>query len=116
MIEETKETIELCSQLTDEQLLIRLDSGNDSVDNIGILLEAGCYFIIKRNLCCEGKNNWFDNTLANSQNITTPREGKTIYIVSDWKPVSYQLENGTQKEMTIRSGYEIIERIIDKNS
>ena len=45
-----KETIGLCKQITDEKLLFRLDSGNDAFENMGILLEAGCYFNIKHNL------------------------------------------------------------------
>ena len=36
-----RERIELCRRITDAPLLVRLDSGNDSADNIGILLEAG---------------------------------------------------------------------------
>lgn len=49
-----RETIAMCRQLTNEPLLIRLDYGNDAAKNIGILLEAGCCFIIKRNLRKEG--------------------------------------------------------------
>ena len=68
-----RETIALCRQITDEPLLIRLDSGNDSAENIGILLESGCCFIIKRNLRRESKDGWFEMAKANSQNITIPR-------------------------------------------
>ena len=50
-----KETIGICRQLTDEPLFFRLDSGNDSAENIGILMENGCHFIIKRNLRKEKK-------------------------------------------------------------
>ena len=50
-----RKTIELCRQFTNDPLLIRLDSGNDSTENIGILLKTGCYFIIKRNLRCESQ-------------------------------------------------------------
>ena len=51
---------------------------------------------------------------ANSQNITIPREGKTVYTGSDWKPVTYTTEDGVEKNVTIRTGCEIIERTIDK--
>ncbi len=84
-----RETIAMCRQITDEPLLIRLDSGNDSAENIGILLESDCYFIIKRNLRRESKDDWFEMAKAKSQNVTAPREGKTVYTGSDWKPVSY---------------------------
>lgn len=109
-----RETIALCRQITDEPLLIRLDSGNDSAENIGILLESGCYFIIKRNLRRESKDDWFEMAKAKSQNVTAPREGKTVYTGSDWKPVSYTTVDGEKKTVTIRTGYEIIERTVDK--
>ena len=67
-----RETIALCRQITDEPLLIRLDTGNDSA------------------------------------------EGKTVYTGSDWKPVTYTTEDGVEKNVTIRTGCEIIERTIDK--
>lgn len=73
-----KETIVLCCELTDEPLLICLDSGKDSADNIGILPDAGCYFINKRNLRRERKDNWFEMAKAHSKNITNPRDGKTV--------------------------------------
>lgn len=109
-----RETIKLCRQITKEPLLFRLDSGNDAAENIGILLESGCYFIIKRNLRRESREDWLEMAKANSKNITTPREGKMVYVGSDWKDVTYQTENGESKTVTIRTGYEITERTIDK--
>lgn len=109
-----RETIAMCRQITDEPLLIRLDSGNDSAENIGILLESDCYFIIKRNLRRESKDDWFEMAKAKFQNVTAPREGKTVYTGSDWKPVSYTTADGEKKTVTIRTGYEIIERTVDK--
>lgn len=110
-----RETIGLCRQVTNEPLLIRLDSGNDSAENIGILLEMGCYFIIKRNLRRESQDDWHAMAKENAQNISSPREGKTVYIGSDWKTVSWKAEDGTPQSSTIRTGYEIIERTIDKH-
>lgn len=109
-----RQTIALCRQITKEPLLIRLDSGNDSAENIGILLESGCHFIIKRNLRRESREGWFKMAQEFSQNIKHPRDGKTVYIGSDWKPVSYVTDDGIKKTVTIRTGYEIIERTIDK--
>lgn len=109
-----RKTIALCRQITKEPLLIRLDSGNDSAENIGILLESGCHFIIKRNLRRESKEGWFNMAQEFSQNKKSPREGKTVYIGSDWKSVSYITGDGEHKTVTIRTGYEIIERTIDK--
>ena len=49
---------------------------------------------------------------AHCKNITTPREGKTVYIGSDWKNVT---SRQFKKAFTLRAGYEITERTIDKN-
>ena len=70
-----EETTGLCRQLTDGPLLFRLDSGNDSAGNIGILLERGCHFIIKRNLRKESKEDWLRMAKDNSLDVTHPRDG-----------------------------------------
>ncbi len=51
-----REAIRMCREITDEPLLVRLDSGNDAAENIGILAEAGCHFIIKRSLRRESRD------------------------------------------------------------
>ena len=109
-----RETLALCRQLTDAPLLIRLDSGNDSAENIGILLEHGCYFIIKRNLRRESQDEWLDDAKQHCQNISVPRDGKTVYIGSTWKDVTYTGSDHQEYTLGIRAGYEIIERSIDK--
>ena len=42
-----RETMALCKTITDKPLLVRLDSGNDAAENVGILLENGVYYVIK---------------------------------------------------------------------
>ena len=111
-VEFLQETIELCKKLTDQPLLIRLDSGNDSIDNVAVLMDSGCYFIIKRNLRHESKEDWFDMAKQFCKNIENPRDGKTVYKGSDWKTVT---SKQFDKEFTLRAGYEITERTIDKN-
>ena len=111
-VEFLQETIDLCRRLTDQPLLIRLDSGNDSIDNVAVLMDKGCFFIIKRNLRRESKDGWFEMAKEHCKNITAPREGKTVYIGSDWKDVT---SRQFKKDFTLRAGYEITERTIDKN-
>lgn len=111
-VEFLQETIELCKKLMDQPLLIRLDSGNDSIDNVAVLMDSGCYFIIKRNLRRESKEDWFDMAKQFCKNIENPRDGKTVYKGSDWKTVT---SKQFDKEFTLRAGYEITERTIDKN-
>ena len=110
-VEFLQETIKLCHKLTDKPLLIRLDSGNDSIDNVAVLMDTGCFFIIKRNLRRESTDDWFEMAKQYCQHVTSPRDGKTVYIGSDWKTVTSKQFN---KEFTLRTGYEITERTIDK--
>ena len=110
-VEFLQETIKLCHKLTDKPLLIRLDSGNDSIDNVAVLMDTGCFFIIKRNLRRESTDDWFEMAKHYFQNVNSPRDGKTVYIGSDWKTVTSKQFN---KEFTLRTGYEITERTIDK--
>ena len=110
-VEFLQETIKLCHKLTDRPLLIRLDSGNDSIDNVAVLMDTGCFFIIKRNLRRESTDDWFETAKQYCQHVTSPRDGKTIYIGSDWKTVISKQFN---KEFILRTGYEITERTIDK--
>lgn len=110
-VEFLQETIKLCHKLTDKPLLIRLDSGNDSIDNVAVLMDTGCFFIIKRNLRRESTDDWFEMAKQYFQNVNSPRDGKTVYIGSDQKTVTSKQFN---KEFTLRTGYEITERTIDK--
>ena len=57
-----RETLALSHQMTDGQLLIRLDSGNDAAENLGILLEDRSWFIVKRNLRKESKDAWLNDS------------------------------------------------------
>ena len=109
-----RETIDLCRQVTDEPLLFRMDSGNDAAENMGILLESSCFFNIKHNLRQEGKDSWYEMAKQHCKNITSPREGKTVYIGSDWRDISYNTEDGTKKTVSLRIVYEIIVRDTDK--
>ena len=110
-VEFLQETIKLCHKLTDKPLLIRLDSGNDSIDNVAVLMDTGCFFIIKRNLRRESTDDWFEMAKQYFQNVNSPRDGKMVYIGSDWKTVTSKQFN---KEFTLCTGYEITERTIDK--
>jgi len=115
-----RETIELCRQLTDKPLLIRLDSGNDASENIGIFMEESyrynnVSFIMKRNPRQESKEEWLASVKDCCTNIQKPRDGKTVYIGQTFRDVTYTLPNKTEKTAGIRTIYEITERTIDKH-
>ena len=73
-----RETLKLAHRMTNQQLLIRLDSGNDAQENMGILLEDGSWFIIKRNLRKESKEAWLNEVKSCCKDIREPRDGKTM--------------------------------------
>ena len=115
-----RETISLCRKLTDKPLLIRLDSGNDASENIGIFMEESykynnVSFIIKRNPRQESKEEWLSSVKGCCTNIQTPRDGKTVYIGQTFRDVTYTLADDTKKTVGIRTIYEITERTIDKH-
>ena len=114
-----RETIRLARMLTDKPLLLRLDSGNDASDNIGIFMEEcykhqDVYFILKRNPRKESKEEWLDKIKDVCENVTSPRVGKTEYIGQTFLDVSYTTEDGEAKTTGIRTIYDITERTIDK--
>ena len=111
-----KETLSLSHKMTDKQLLIRMDSGNDAKENLGILLEDGDWFIVKRNLRRgETKDEWLKLVQECCQDVRNPREGKTVYIGSSWKDVEYVTDGGESKTICMRIVYEVIERSVDKH-
>ena len=111
-----KETLQLAHQLTDKELLVRMDSGNDAAENLGILIEDGSWFVIKRNLRRgEPKDDWLDKVRECCEDVRNPRFGKTIYIGSSWKDVLYIDNEGTERSICMRIVYEVIERTTDKH-
>lgn len=93
-----------------------MDSGNDAAENLGILIEDGSWFIVKRNLRRgESKQDWLDKVKECCKDIRQPRDGKTVYVGSSWKDVDYKDSEGNNKTITMRIVYEVIERTIDKD-
>ncbi len=115
-----RETIALCRQLTNNPLLIRLNSGNDASENIGIFMEESYQynnvsFIIKRNPRQESREEWLESVRDCCTNIQKPREGKTVYVGQTFRDVTYTLPDKTEKTVGIRIIYEITERTMDRH-
>ena len=110
-----RHTLKLCRKITDSPLLVRLDSGNDAAENIGIMLEHGSYFVIKRNLRKEDKEEWAENIRSWCKDIRRPRDGKTVYVGTAFKDVFYTTEAGEEKSIRCRIVYEMTERICKAN-
>jgi hypothetical protein len=111
-----EDTLRMANGFTSKKLLVRMDSGNDSFDNIKLFIKAGADFLIKRNLRGESKETWFDTAKAEGRE-RSPRVGKTVYTGSVYRDKG--LENPVRivfkvTERTIRSdGQVLIEPEID---
>ena len=92
------QSIRLAKQLTNLPLLVRLDSGNDSGDNIGICLEEGADFIVKRNLRKESAEEWLKITKEKGMRCLE-RPGKDVYL-------------GSLERNGVRVVFKVIERTI----
>ena len=111
-----RETLAQCHKLTEAPLLVRMDSGNDAAVNIGILIEDGATYIVKRNpRRGETPEGWLEDVRDSCQNVQNPREGKTVYVGTSSKDISYKDAEGKTCTKSIRIVYEVIERTIDKH-
>ncbi|WLR41464.1 IS1380 family transposase [Bacillus carboniphilus] len=102
-----QESIRYAKQITDLPLLIRLDGGNDSADNLKVCDEEKVDFIIKRNPRRENPETWLMIAKERGKEIEA-REGKRIF---------YGSVEATPKKMgkPVRQIYKVVERTIDRN-
>jgi hypothetical protein len=96
-------SIELARQITQGKLLVRMDAGNDDVENLKMLgKKKAVGWIIKRNLRRESESEWLEEAQALGE-WEEPREGKEIYTGETWKERDGKL---------YRVVFEVIERTI----
>lgn len=102
-----KETISAAKQMTDKPLLVRMDSGNDSIENYVVMHwdDSHIKFLVKHNFRRENRDEIAAELRKCCKNISKPRDGKTVYIGSTWRTV-HTKEKG---DITIRMVYEIID-------
>jgi hypothetical protein len=99
-----EESIHYARLITQEPILVRLDSGNDSKDNIRIFNEKGISFIIKRNLRKESLEGWLQ--LAKEKGTSQQmRKGKTRW----YGETNVNVEGIDEP---VRIVYEVVERTI----
>jgi len=90
--------------ITAQGILVRMDSGFDSLDNIKVCLEKKVDFIIKRNLRKESLEDWL--TIAQEKGMRCPeRHGKDVYIGQT------EIDRGLEKPL--RVVFKVIKRTID---
>ena len=73
-----RESIRYAKMVTDKEILVRLDAGNDSLDNIAVCSEEGTDWLIKRNLRREDVQEWLKVAQEKGQKAAS-REGKSVW-------------------------------------
>jgi hypothetical protein len=103
------QSIRYARKITNQGLLVRMDAGNDSVDNLRVCLqqEYPVDFIVKRNPRKETAESWLAIAQQKGE-CESPREGKNIYRGSI--PVKIK-----GLEQTVNQVFEVTERTIDKH-
>jgi len=114
---ELREGKQHCQKITQKPLLLRLDGGNDSIENIDVILEHNLVnekltpvdFLIKWNPRKQDKEEWLKVAQQKGQ-WEYPREGKRIAYFSlqtkrEWQGYEY----------SVRQVIRLVERTIDKH-
>ena len=101
-----RETIRYAKMITDKGILVRLDSGNDSLDNIAVCVEEGVDWLIKRNLRRESLQDWLKIAQEKGKK-EFPREGKTV-----WRGHMHREVDGFSKPLRIV--FDVAERTAKK--
>jgi len=78
------EALSYAEQITRAPLLVRLDAGNDDIENIRISRKHKADWIIKRNLRKESLEDWLEEAQAHGE-WEFPREGKEVYTGETWR-------------------------------
>lgn len=102
-----KDCLSYAQTITELPILVRMDGGNDSVDNLKVCVEKQANFLIKRNPRREKPENW----LMIAEQFGTcvqEREGKRVF---------YGAVEVVPKgmETPVRQVYKVVERTIDKH-
>ncbi len=111
------DTLRLAKQITPEKLLVRMDSGNDALDNIKLFINEKVDYIIKRNLRGESIDVWLETAKEHGKAVPDTRDGKTVYIGSVWRDRGVQHPIRIVFKVTVRTmlatGQLLIEPDID---
>lgn len=101
------ETIRLSKKVTDRPLLLRMDSGHDSRDNLALCIKNGVDCIIKRNLRKEKAELLLEYAKSHEVKAQSERPGKTVYRFV--KPVNITVD---KKKHPINMVYIVTERTV----
>jgi len=100
-------TLYYARMMTDAPFLVRMDSGNDSLDNIKVCRKANADYIIKRNLRKERKEEWLQIAMECGE-MEESRLGKEV-----WRGECYRKRAGIDEPLRII--LRVTRRTIERN-
>jgi len=81
------QALRLARQITDAKLLVRMDAGNDDIENVRMCrqrVHGLVDWLIKRNLRNESLEAWFEEACAHGESIPS-RAGKEVWVADAWR-------------------------------
>ena len=109
-----RRAIQAGRRVTALPLLVRLDGGNDAMENYALFQEAGVDYLVKHNWRRENPSTWEEKARALPESAwSSPREGKRVARLSE---VCQRVFKDGEREtlVTFRMVVEVVERSIDR--
>lgn len=109
-----RRAIQAARRVTNLPLLVRLDGGNDALENYALFQEAGVDFLVKHNGRREDPTIWEEKARALPEDAwSVPREGKRVARLSEWRERMWK-EGDREVAVRFRMVVEVTERTIDR--
>jgi hypothetical protein len=110
-----RRVIPAARRVTGKRLLVRLDSGNDALENYALFQELAVDWLVKHNWRRESQDVWITkaNALPESEWLH-PRPGKCVARLSEWQERTFQ-DGKREIVVKFRMIVEVVERTIDKH-
>jgi len=109
-----RRAIQAARRATELPLLVRLDGGNDALENYALFQETSADFLVKHNWRREDPTAWEEKARALPESAwSAPREGKRVARLSEWCERTWK---AGEREVVVRFRMvvEVIERTIDR--
>jgi len=95
------------------KILLRMDSGNDALENYALAAEEGIDYLVKHNWRTENLDVWADKAAAMPESAWShPREGKRVVRFSEWMDRAVKFK-GKEVVVRYRMVVEVSERTTD---
>lgn len=109
-----RRAIQAARRVTDKPLLVRLDGGNDAMENYALFQESGVDFLVKHNWRREDPAVWEEKARALPESAwSSPREGKRVARISEWCERVFK-DGEREIRVKFRMVVEVVERSIDR--